>query len=449
MKKCIVIGFLLIFSHVHAGGGSDASGGGNYLETKIRMGKALAILALTTMSDQELDGFDLNHAQFEFYSRTRISLAQDLSSSPLIFRPVLMRHLFLLDDEGNSILIKVDTEEKTAKTKHMPHFPIEINLARCEELRMTEQGAAILLMRESAINKFLLKNSSLLLENFEALKSLDKPFVRSIPYSSVQSNQGEMTYISEEMLHYYIADFNTEEAELILATFKKIEEFLEGLSFPVHFEFRGALPKEIYDEHYSSTKRYVRNHVYRKDGANVIFRSDFNSSFAYDDVKQEDEIGIWQTNINGIWTNFDVLINSDITSSPHSRRFKSWDESSETYRPCLCTVIFKSMFRGLSLNKVFPWVEQPTPKPTQPHVHFDFLDQFSASQIQALRDYLMTRVVFVQKPKMTLRIDDSDLSLYETEGGILIKFKPSLLKLIRDDMCIGVYRKSSFFWVDG
>ena len=108
----------------------------------------------------------------------------------------------------------------------------------------------------------------------------------------------------------------------------------------------------------------------------------------------------------------------------------------------------KSLFRILSLNKVFPWVEVDTLKPTQPHVHFDFLDQFSAVQIQALKEYLMTRVVLVQNSKMVLRVDHPDLSLYETEGGILIKFKPSLLKQIGDNICIIVLKQSSFLGID-
>ncbi len=459
------------------GGGSDASGGGEYLKVKVRMGKRLAIEALRTIDESHLEHSNLSPQYLTIYTYIRQDLANDLSNSALNFHS--------LPEERVQFVI--NGVEKTAITKHKAAFPIEINLLKCEELQVTEIGAATLMMREGArhlgisddatldqieeigiimVHQFLSQHPSFFIEqNMGSAISLNhiaaanqtfpasSSWARGIyltPYDAM-TYKGEVTYLYEDFFHYYTypGNFDPQKEELIIQTMKSVESFFRDFGFMISFEYRGEFNQPPHEYPYSAS--WIYKDTYLKDTHNVIS----NNQNIYTSMSVDSTLN--QNEYKNVKISFDLDINKKILLHPYLE--KSYYHHATKY-PCLCEVIIKTIFKNLSLNKLFPEFNESEFKTVEmdlkedvnplPHRHSELLSSFAPTQIQAIQEFLKTRVVIIQKPKTRLISDYTYYTIYETTDGLFLAFKPDLLSKIPKihNLYLTLNLKESLFGID-
>ncbi len=153
----ILLMFFLNLGHAIAqqpGGGSDASGGGDGLETQILEGKFLAIEALSHPDERAFNGLSIEPESIQYFMSIRETLINDLKQSEFRIYKKDPDHAEMLIDEERNIIRKdefiIQGIEKTFITTHRPHALIKINFPRCQELNIRLNSAAVLFVRESA-----------------------------------------------------------------------------------------------------------------------------------------------------------------------------------------------------------------------------------------------------------------------------------------------------------
>src|SRR3989338_6000073 len=158
MKRILIflLGSLLSVS-LYAGGGSDASGGGDIRETQILEGKILAIDALRGATKELLSHQGLVETSFiDYFMSIRDQLLSDLAhpeSKYRIYKKDPFRPDILIGPEGETLSLAdfiIDEYEKTFITKHRPVALIQINFSQCIALNMQPSGYAILFIRDTA-----------------------------------------------------------------------------------------------------------------------------------------------------------------------------------------------------------------------------------------------------------------------------------------------------------
>ncbi|MBI3016825.1 MAG: hypothetical protein HYY62_02345, partial [Deltaproteobacteria bacterium] len=147
----------ILSTSLYAGGGSDASGGGDIRETQILEGKILAIDALRGATKELLSHQGLVEASFiDYFMSIRDQLLSDLShpqSKYRIYKKDPSRLDILVGPEGETLPLAdfiIDEYEKTFITKHRPSALIQINLSQCIALNIQPSGYAILFIRDTA-----------------------------------------------------------------------------------------------------------------------------------------------------------------------------------------------------------------------------------------------------------------------------------------------------------
>jgi len=149
MKNLILKLFLLIFlgaiphTYSQGGGGSDASGGGNGLESRLIRARTLAISALSSIEPASIQNSAMPDELESYYALFRDALLQDLEATPYqIYRTS--------QEVKDSNAFIIHNEEKTFVTIHRPQALVLINFPMYEKLNLHIKETAMLWVRESA-----------------------------------------------------------------------------------------------------------------------------------------------------------------------------------------------------------------------------------------------------------------------------------------------------------
>lgn len=411
MKNLILKLFLLIFlgaiphTYSQGGGGSDASGGGNGLESRLIRARTLAISALSSIEPASIQNSAMPDELESYYALFRDALLQDLEATPYqIYRTS--------QEVKDSNAFIIHNEEKTFVTIHRPQALVLINFPMYEKLNLHIKETAMLWVRESARHLgiqadqdlvVLEETSSWIFDFYEKTHPnnilLQNSF-EPIPFKELQWNKDHF-YFYEDFFHYYIDDtqFSEEEFSLIHHAIDKFEVFLWDIGLPVSFQFRGI--SDTWDP---------------KDGINVIQKA----------ALEGNKTNLTHTAVASRTTvTMDIRLDTEISSKP--RVESSWLGLTSERFPCICETLSSSLFHALGIDPEY--VQKNTTEP-QTHKHFEFYKLITQQQRDFIRKIFTPNVMIVKRPHHEALLETTLYTLYAIDQGLMLRLNPNFLKKI-------------------
>ena len=470
---------------VDGGGGSDASGGGNYLDIQIFEGQLLAIDALSQeLTPEILRAYFRDEDFISLVLQIKEPLLANLKISEFsIYKQEPSSHNLLINDSGDRMLksdFVIDGEEKTFITDHHPRAVIKVNFPHYQQCNTTREGTAALFVRDCTrhlkslcrerfniqLNDEILRkmqNLGLILAKKRLLQapplSLIPPFIpepasanntlateKIVTFTQLK-NDGKTRYIFEKFFEYYIQDgiFSSEDETLIHEAYTLVSNILMRQGLPINYKYMGKHTSEVREqlEQYRPGRSYFPLEIESVDKKNVIYQASpdarlFQSSSNgesepflafYDHMGSiETEEGSYHGLISTaaiVKTSQDFVINHHIKNYPYV--------ADNMRYPCLCEVIGYRILFSLNISAFFnvhDFIYMDVKDMEIEHTHFQFFDEFyrdNKAQEQ-LKKYLDT-VYIVASPRLQLLAQSKMMSIYQAANGIFIKLSDTFRKL--------------------